>query len=490
MHLLKRITDLRFKGEEVILGEGENTLENEPEILSHLSIEVQASGGTVNITEQAESLQPQLDKDNAAFPLQCLARTQQIPVDGSTEEQLDNKGPVITNSKQPVTVSYHDQQATSSNITTLPFEILSHIFVIYTFADPGLDFKPASPSIPHKRRGPLHVCSVSRQWRQVALTTPSLWSSILVRHPGDLGLVRLWLERSGSCPLALGLAQKFGRDKTPEDSHFTEAALSLFATQIHRWRRISFRFQDLTAKAFTDLPLSTATLLHEVTLYTDWRDPEVSNSVFGALSACPRVRHLTWSAATGRRDIPLSPESIFWSQLNSLNLRCTLSIDDHITLLRHSPNISRFSLWTMSGGSSQKDHPHTTLPHLQELILQGSAYDSSEVFNCFTMPALQHLSITHRSIECYYNFRALLDRSHCRLERFKLVDYFLAQSDVLNFLQDPLFSSIPSFSFEVTSQIIDQHACLAALKGSSPGRIPAFEEQYGGGIWIHWGEQP
>ncbi|KAF8158014.1 hypothetical protein B0H34DRAFT_707186 [Crassisporium funariophilum] len=425
--------------------------------------------GTVDNTEQAK-----LDSGIDASPRQCRDSTQLSIIDGLAKARLDTKEQQAT-------------QSASSSIATMPFEILSHIFVIYTYADLCVEFKLPSSSAPHKSRGPLHVCSVSKQWRHVALTTPSLWSSFFVRQNVDLRLIRLWLERSHSHPLALGLAPVFYSDETPEDFRFTEAALLLFTPQFHRWRRICFDFRDSTAQAFINLPLSTATLLDEVILFTNRCDPKVSTSVFAALSACPSIRHLTW---TGNGNLTSIPKCTFWSQLDSLDLHCSLSVDECITLLRLSYNISRLSLWNMSDGSLQNNHPHTTLPHLQKLILHGYMVDSSKVFDYFTMPALQYLWIDHHSIEnCYNNFRALLDRSHCRLEKFKLVDYAIAQSDLINFFQDPLFRSIPRLYFEVSSLFIDHHACLATSNGNNPSSMPAFEVQCGGGISIYWGEQ-
>ncbi|KAF8149035.1 hypothetical protein B0H34DRAFT_802561 [Crassisporium funariophilum] len=516
--LLKRIKDWRLKSKGVTLREATDVSENE---LSPLSIEFEVPRSTVDTdTEQgwfcpfeqmphinplspADFPQANLHEDTDAFLLQCLTRTTQITDNGLTDgliakNQLNNKEQVVANPKQLVSMSYHtttssplsfDQQAThtvSSGITTLPYEILSHIFVIYTFEDEK--FNPRVPFLhPDKSNGPLHICSISRQWRQIALTTPILWSSIFVGHHPDLRLVKLWLERSRSYPLTFRLEPEPRRDKTPEDLRFTEAAFSLFSTQLHRWRSISLHLQDSTAKAFLALPLSNATLLDQAVVNAGRCGFETCTLVFAALSAFPRLRWLTW---LGRRYIPPVAESTFWSQLTSIDLICCrVSIFECVTLLRHCPNTSRLSIWNVSDGQLQKDYPHTTLLHLQELIVGGSEYDFSGVFNLFNMPALHYLSVRHNSTgNCYSNLRGLLDRSGCRLQRFALNDHSLTQLDVITFFRDSVIRSIPRVTFNVTPRSMDYHACLAALKESSFSHVPVFGKHEREAIYMGWGE--
>ncbi|KAF8149020.1 hypothetical protein B0H34DRAFT_192831 [Crassisporium funariophilum] len=516
--LLKRIKDWRLKSRGVTPREGTDVSENE---LSPLSIEFDVSRPTVDTdTEQgwfcpfeqmphvnplspADFPQANLHEDTDAFLLQCLTRTQQITENGLTaglvaKNQLDNREQVVANPKQLVSMSYHtttssplsfDQQAThtvSSGITTLPYEILSHIFVIYTFEDEK--FNPRVPFLhPDKSNGPLHICSISRQWRQIALTTPILWSSIFVGHHPDLRLVKLWLARSQSHPLTFRLEPEYRRDKTPKDLRFTEEVFSLFSTQLHRWRTITLHLQDSTARAFFTLPLSKATLLYHATVNTSQCDLENGTLVFAALSACPRLRWLSWF---GRRYIPPVAESTFWSQLTSIELLCCIvSISECVTLLRHCPNTSRLSIWNVSDGQLQKDYPHTTLLHLQELVVQGAEYDFSGVFNFFNMPALHYLSVQHTSTgNCYSNLRALLDRSGCHLQRFALDDHSLTQLDVITFFQTSVIRSIPRVTFNVAPRSMDYHACLAALKESSFSQVPVFGKHEREEIFMGWGE--
>ncbi|KAF8150951.1 hypothetical protein B0H34DRAFT_157935 [Crassisporium funariophilum] len=424
-----------------------------------------------------------------------------------TIDDAEDQDEVFTDSKQPVTISHSadttslDKQGryrTSSGIATLPVELLKEIFVIYTFANSEISSRgPFAPIpsksrapycfIPHKSHGPLLLCSISSHWRQVALTTPSLWSSLFVRQYPDLNLISLWLERSRSYPLTLGLASKTMRYKIPEEFRFTEAVLLLFATQLHRWRQIMFHLPNVTVKAFLDLPLPTATVLDNACVFTDSGDLEVSQAIFAALSSCPNLQHLVWSG--DNRVSPIA-KNIFWSQLTSIELQCMLSMSEYVTLLQHCSNASRVIVEGMSDTLMQKDYPHTTLPHLQELILEHSGWDFNKLLEHITMPALQYLSFGRCFSGTWHNsLRAFLDRSACRLEKLSVVDKFLGRDDVATLFQDPVICAIPRASF-ICSSLLDIESLISDLQNRRLNSTPPFGKDYrnGFGIYIGWGK--
>ena len=59
---------------------------------------------------------------------------------------------------------------------------------------------------PHLQNAPLLLCLVCTTWRQIALHTPALWTSISLRttQVGELSLVsQRWFSRAGDLPLTL-----------------------------------------------------------------------------------------------------------------------------------------------------------------------------------------------------------------------------------------------------------------------------------------------
>ncbi|KAJ7684468.1 hypothetical protein DFH06DRAFT_1354676, partial [Mycena polygramma] len=84
-----------------------------------------------------------------------------------------------------------------SPFTNVPFEVVSEIF-IHTLPDP--DISPADS------RAPLLLGCVCAEWRQIALNTPALWSTLSVRRPNAMGIALLsdlWLSRARGYPLAI-----------------------------------------------------------------------------------------------------------------------------------------------------------------------------------------------------------------------------------------------------------------------------------------------
>ncbi|KAJ7914442.1 hypothetical protein B0H13DRAFT_2325323 [Mycena leptocephala] len=99
-------------------------------------------------------------------------------------------------------------------VLTLPNEVVSHIFL------KALPRYPKAPPL----SGPFSPTSlgqICREWRAIALSTPMLWRAISFIAPDkfwgpdksqldlafqrNLPLLRLWLERSGACPLSIQL---------------------------------------------------------------------------------------------------------------------------------------------------------------------------------------------------------------------------------------------------------------------------------------------
>ncbi|KAJ7080564.1 hypothetical protein C8R43DRAFT_829249, partial [Mycena crocata] len=86
-------------------------------------------------------------------------------------------------------------------VLTLPNEIVSEIF---------LQFLPAYPECPSMSGhfSPTLLTHICRKWRQIAITTSSLWRAIL--YPEDvvpstnrIQHMESWLERSRFCPVSI-----------------------------------------------------------------------------------------------------------------------------------------------------------------------------------------------------------------------------------------------------------------------------------------------
>ncbi|KAJ6582188.1 hypothetical protein B0H19DRAFT_1117740 [Mycena capillaripes] len=86
-------------------------------------------------------------------------------------------------------------------ILTLPVEVTSEIF---------LHCLPTEPDQPSTSVAPMVLGRICQQWRNIAYNNPRLWAAMKIRfrrnaHHGFGTLVRDWLLRAGSMPLALRL---------------------------------------------------------------------------------------------------------------------------------------------------------------------------------------------------------------------------------------------------------------------------------------------
>ncbi|KAF7311238.1 F-box domain-containing protein [Mycena kentingensis (nom. inval.)] len=123
----------------------------------------------------------------------------------------------------------------------MPNILLAEIFVQYV---------PAYPICPPLigDGSPAKLLLVSRSWRDLALSTPSLWTRIkLFDGPGTpeihLKVAKLWLERSRSLPLSVSIAGEWGRYDEGFESRVR--ALSFLLRHRARWEYAYLHLPDI-----------------------------------------------------------------------------------------------------------------------------------------------------------------------------------------------------------------------------------------------------
>lgn len=135
------------------------------------------------------------------------------------------------------------------NIDTLPDELLTEVF---TFALDEKDKWNVPPT--DGTELPWIVARVSSRWRSVALSQPSLWSTIsvlLTRSPHTLSIVQECLRRSRSYPLDINF--EFENWSSPADPF-----ISLFVAECMRWRSFHFDYyQPIDPDPQPKLPVTT-----------------------------------------------------------------------------------------------------------------------------------------------------------------------------------------------------------------------------------------
>ncbi|KAJ7479777.1 hypothetical protein FB451DRAFT_1556610 [Mycena latifolia] len=261
-------------------------------------------------------------------------------------------------------------------VLSLPHEITSEIFTKFLPPRP-YPVGPLSPSF---------LCRICKTWRDIALSTPSLWSAIHLnldegdRHPQQLRVLQTWLERSKNCLLSVALER--------EEEHELDTTAFVKAIVLH-----SVRWADMTIV----LPLEELRLIQEDMPRLQQLTYGPHDLVANFLVAEPVV---TFDRAPNLTNVVLStcfnPFVIVlpWSQLTALE-GCLFD-NEIVHVLRQTTSLERCSL--LLHVSIRLTEPTTVPPllHLTRLSisLHGvGIYTSVRLFDALTLPVLQLLQL-------------------------------------------------------------------------------------------------
>lgn len=272
------------------------------------------------------------------------------------------------------------------------------------------------------------AASVCRWWRQSALATPKLWSSISIdlttddtTHEQEIAASRVWYERSRAWPLSFTvIAWPFRRLEKP--------VVDLLTACPHRWEDVKLEglhHKDLeTLFSFTD----TFPLLRSILVLGGYNDAPLSltapssDESDGECRLTPMLKSLTM-------DYDMFPPSFIpWSHLTECHLEGSgdLSFSECIDILGQCELL----LMATIQFHNRLEDPSgiITLPHLHTLrITEAIDDDDAElgggpwpgVFDWLDLP-----SLTALDFEGYYwdsqPFLEFLSRSSCSLRKLDI----------------------------------------------------------------------
>ncbi|KAJ7907359.1 hypothetical protein B0H13DRAFT_2019146 [Mycena leptocephala] len=288
--------------------------------------------------------------------------------------------------------------ALSRRALALPLEILAEIFL---HSLPDVDFVT-----PDLAATPLVLCGVCHQWREVAISTPRLWSSLVfdvqlaTRANAYVDLYRRWLSRARKAPLSLYLQHPDGQDASEPVCLLLQTIAGLSS----QWRNIDLDLGRDVAKILFSLNVAEAAPPDESPQREGSRSPKsfplLEKLAVGAHTSflesdlsisldAPRLRevfvpiylpqiHFPWVQITTFRtdDIRLSPcLEILTNATNLVN--GTLEIRDDASIV--PPSI-------------------LSLNRLQSLTLAGMLVMDADripmiILNCLKAPALKNLTL-------------------------------------------------------------------------------------------------
>ncbi|KAJ7655852.1 hypothetical protein DFH06DRAFT_1201038 [Mycena polygramma] len=304
----------------------------------------------------------------------------------------------------------------------LPPEIVSEIFV---------KFLPEYPVFPPNfgLLSPFLLCGICRLWRQIALSTPALWSAIWIDAGHDyrdfkkqaaerLQLAKTWLTRSGHSPLSLRLTGVFTH------TEFLRQLVETVVAHCERWERVHL----VVPFALLHLVRGPMPLLRDLTLGPSELELE-THSTLALFERAPQLK-----AVVLADNFLLSLVHLPWSQLTRVEAHC-LYAHECAAILNSASQLVHCE-FTMCGDDDDEDIEipmisiHSNLRHLSLLTLHYNDVDLCSIVSKLTMPALRVLWIFGLSVstEC---LQAFVQRSHCVLEELCIVHSSCSQSSYL-----------------------------------------------------------
>ncbi|KAJ7140958.1 hypothetical protein C8R44DRAFT_866628 [Mycena epipterygia] len=367
-------------------------------------------------------------------------------------------------------------------VSKLPVELLGEIFS-WTLGDWGAMTDDPSRLVLE----PLIISHVCGHWRSVSLSIPMLWATIWIDRPkaSHLSMVKLWLERSGNCPLSINLRQTDPKSclsfPTSIEHDWTDAIFALLVPHLRRWQAVDLNFRADAQESLLSLPRDEAVALEHIALHVDSWDTTSAEILESTLYSRPSLRSVHFTPASNQRDVP-------WKQLTHLEADPECTIETCLNILAWCPELSsaRFTC------SANPDWAHAafihseqylTLSSLVDLSVKASRIDLAPFLNRVTLPALRTLVLEYchvpRAMPDQQSLHALLERSSCTLTAFSLHETARMRDDQrhISYLRSPQMASLTDLELKIdmTDKIIEFLTVTLGAADSAP-QLPNLTE--------------
>ena len=307
-------------------------------------------------------------------------------------------------------------------IQRVPPEIWAHVFhlsVRDAWAASGYPRMEAS-------KPPLIFGQVCHSWREISLSTPTLWSSLCIPkriRETSIPLIQTWLDRAGPVlPLEIEIHAL--------TSQFPSVILDAILPYSARLESLSlFMSYGMLKSLFTN-PVFRPTSLKTLLLRPSGKVEHIDMS---------RVETLTSLALIVSRGVRPDPRilELWWATLSHLSVTSLSgSIDDATDLLSQCSALTSCSLTAMSSTWEAVPRPLVILPHLTSLQI-SSNHHPGPLLDSLTLPSLLKLEMDFIYLQYEPEIWpkdqliALVERSACRLESLILRNKWISDADLV-----------------------------------------------------------
>lgn len=333
------------------------------------------------------------------------------------DQQINNVSAVLETlrrQKQQIQLQKNQHQQLLSPIWPLPFEMLGEVFR-HCIPDEN---ERGWRSQGYQRKAVMSLSHVCQRWRDAAIRTPHLWTTVDVGGPGktsssqvggELSLAKLWLSRTGNLSISLKI----------------HASMRPYRNSMHSLvQRYSDQLEYLELEG-PHAVMSAGVRLNCPRL----RTVVVSGTGRGRFGpgVSLRILDLAPELCTIKLALYLDPSRLFfpWYQLTELSLTHEdYSASECVALLRLASNVRNCELRLGPNNQdwSQSNIDVAHVPMLQSLVLTAES-GCELLFASTSFPSLKELEIRIVDNGCWApsELGDLLVRSACPLHRLTLV---------------------------------------------------------------------
>lgn len=292
-----------------------------------------------------------------------------------------------------------------SPIRRLPNELLGEIFAIYT------DDNREDP------RSPWLLTQVCAGWRDVAVATPEVWSTIDLKLPASISnayitMVTTWVARSRDHPLTF----KISAFREPDRGSY-EPIAEIFAACSDRWKHVEldmhFKIDQLPN---TEFSLSS---LQSIAVSGLPAERNVYNFQRAHNLRCLRLNY----------GLTMDSIKLKWDQLTEIHLY-SIEASESLRILERCPNLAYVAFagnMRFDDGARENLSPRVSLHSTITLVVSTRTYAIEDIsfIDHLILPNLRDLTLhAGQGLEAEISAKvtALVHRSKCTLDRLLFLD--------------------------------------------------------------------
>ncbi|KZP24123.1 hypothetical protein FIBSPDRAFT_930091 [Athelia psychrophila] len=262
-----------------------------------------------------------------------------------------------------------------ATISSLPDELLSTIFEV------------GRASSTYKSHFEILVSHVTQRWRNIALHTPRIWSTIRrAAYQDDLEPFEVYLQRSGCVPIDLRVEISFWRSDENMSSFST-----LFRNHTARWRRLSVSSETVhDVVALLDCIISLPNVLESIHIECEVCDGELGEAPPSGHMLAGALHCLTTLSTDLTIPYFLTPSKTI------THLRIAFDIDYHHWRIPSTSITAALSAMSL-------EYLHVTISSYVDF---ESTAQSSQILQ---LPTLQSLFVESGNCENAYRFSSTVD---------------------------------------------------------------------------------